>query len=215
MRNMHHRLILVVHCVLCASVAASAYERELKSGAVRDAWFLGRNADRAAEFLKDYSRTLPPPKEGVQVERIEITTPFKAVVDRARRAADGSSPIAAEADYERQPPPVSVEVTLKLTPTFPAHTAYTLPNFQPVGFRDPGFWQAFEVRVEQRGELTPRATSGQPLYSCDVNGPCWLVGAVIRLEFDPADVASRPTRVVVVTPDEQRVETEFDLGALR
>lgn len=201
--------------VLAVALGAQGYERELGSRSIREAYFLGTNADRAAKFLQDYARAFPVPERGVQVERIELETPFAQVVARSQHAPDGYNPLTAEADYNHQPAAVVVEVTLELTPSFPAHTAYTIPVFSSIGFRDPDFWRDFEVHLVQQGEVEPRTVAGRPLYSCDLNGPCWLVGAVVRLEFDPEQVASRPARVVVRTPDGQQVETEFDLEQLR
>lgn len=206
--------VLVV--LLGAAVVAPAYERALTSRSLRQAYFLGKDTSfRAEKVLKDYVQTLPLPQRGVHVERIELVTPFKEMVDRARRAPDGYNPVQAEADYRRQPPPLVVKVTLRLTPTFPAHTPYTIPAFQPIIFRDADFWQAFDIHVVQRGDIAPDARRGRPLYSCDFLSGCWLAGAVVTLEFDPERVASRPAHVYVFTPDGQQVKAKFDLARMR
>jgi len=208
--------VLALAALLGVGLGAQAYARELGRSSIREAVFLGKNQTRSAAFLRDYIHTLPVPEKGVHVEQIEISTPFKQVVLKSRSSQGGYNPVAAVDEVERQPPPVAVEVTLKLTPSFPAHTPYTSPvAFGAVEFRDPNFWREFQIEVAQQGKLEPRGVQGRPLYSCTVEGPCWLVGAVVTLEFDPAEVASRATRVVVATPDGQRVETEFDLGKLR
>jgi len=107
-------------------------------------------------------------------------------------------------------------VTLKLTPSFPAHSPYTLPvSIGPILLLGTDFWQEFDVHLVQRGDIEPRARSGQPLQSCDVNGTCWLVGAVVTYEFDVDQVASRPATVVVLSPDGQQLEAEFELDRLR
>lgn len=208
--------VALLAATLGAAGAARAYERELRPRSLREAFFLGKDTTfRAPQLLKDYVQTLPVPERGVHVERIEILTPFREMVLRARRAPDGYNPLKAEADYKRRPPPLAVQVTLQLTPSFPAHTPYTIPAYGLIRFRDPDFWQAFDIHVVQRGDLEPRARHGRPVYNCGLNGSCWLVGAVVTLEFDAAKVAPRPTRILVLTPDGQRVGAEFDLGRLR
>lgn len=214
---MCRRWVLAVGMLLLgAGALAHAYERQLTSRQIREAYFLGKDTTfHSEQFLKDYVRTFPVPERGLHVGRIALATPFKAIVDRARSAPDGYNPIKAEEEYKQSPPALSVEVTVWLTPSFPAHTPYTVPALGPVGFRDPDFWKAVEVRLEQQGEVEPMARAGRPLYNCDVNGPCWLVGAVITLSFDPEEVASRPASIHVLPPDSPAVETEFDLSRLR
>lgn len=207
----------VAALLLGAALAAPAYERQLDPRSLRDAYFLGKDSTfRSEKFYQDYVRTYPLPKQGVHVERIEMVTPFKEMVERARRAPDGYNPVQAEADYRRQAPPLAVKVTLDLTPTFPAHTSYTIPVFLgPIAFRDPDFWKEFEFHLVQAGEVTPLAVRNEPFYSCPDLGTCWLAGTVVTLTYDTDQVASRPTRIQVVTPDGQRVEAEFDLSQLR
>ncbi|HXE75076.1 MAG TPA: hypothetical protein VNN18_05515 [Candidatus Xenobia bacterium] len=199
---------------LCAPVLA--YDRELRPEQLREGFYLGKNDKRYNEFARDYAKTFPLPKEGIHIERVEVRTPFKEMVDRARRAADGYSPVTAEADYKKQPPPLIVEVTLKLTPSFPAHTPHDFPvAYGPVYFRDANFWEEFDVHLVQRGDIMPEARTGRPIESCDTFGGCILVGAVVTYIFDPDRVASRPATVVVLSPDGQKLEAEFDLDRLK
>lgn len=201
---------------LGAALAAQAYERELNSYDIREAFFLGKDTTfRSTNFLKDYAQTFPIPKQGVHVARIAIATPFRQVVDRAQQAPDGYNPLQAESDYRRLPSRLTVEVTLLLTPSFPAHTPYTIPAYGPIYFRDQNFWKDFDIKLVQQGEVTPVGRRGQPLYNCSPEAGCWLTGAVVTLEFDPDQVASRSTRILVQGPDGQRVEAEFDLARLR
>ena len=206
----------VLALLLGAGLAAHAYDRELNSRQLREAYFLGRDTTfRLEKFLKDYERELPVPECGVHVSRIAVATPFKEMVDRARLAPDGYNPIKAEQGYKDDPPLLSVEVTLKLTPGYAAHTPYTIPTFEPVFFRDPDFWREFSFHLVQEEEIPPALLVGQPLYSCSIDGGCWLTGAVVTVVFDPEKVASGPARIDVLTPDGQRVEAEFDLARLR
>jgi len=217
MRTRTEAALAVLALLLSAGLAARAYERELDSRQLREAYFLGRDTTfRLEHFLKDYERLLPMPEKGVHVERIALATPFKEMVDRARRAPDGYNPLKAEEGYKHTPPALTVEVTFKLTPTYPAHTPYTLPAFGPIAFRDADFWQDFSFHLVQADEeILPLALRSRPLYNCDVYGGCWLTGAVVTVVFDPEKVASRPARIYVLTPDGQQVEAEFDLDRLR
>ncbi|MBI4467167.1 MAG: hypothetical protein HY656_07065 [Acidobacteria bacterium] len=203
--------------LLAGAVAGQAYERELNSRSLRDAYFLGKdNTFRSEQFLKDYGQTFPAPEEGVHVERIEMVTPFKEMVNRARTALDGYNPVQAEAEYQRQAPLLAVRVTLNLTPSYPAHSPFTVPIFiGPIYLRSPDFWQELDYHLVQAGEISPVSLRGEPFYSCAVGGPCWLAGATVTLVYDPERVASRPTRFIILTPDGQRVEAEFDLAKLR
>lgn len=202
--------------LLVAVPAGEAYERQLNARAIREAYFLGKDDSfRSERFLKDYVETFPVPKQGVHVARIELVTPFKYVVNRARKSPDGYSPLQAEEDYKSQPPRLTVKVRLSLTPTFPAHSLYTIPAYGPIIFRDPDFGRDFDIHLVQRGDIEPVARDARPIYSCGVDSGCLLVGAVLTAEFDPEQVASRPARVYVFAPDGQQVEAEFDLGRLR
>lgn len=209
-------VVTALIALLGGALGAQAYERRLTSRSLRQAYFLGKDTTfRSKKFLQDYVQLLPVPKQGVHVQRIELVTPFKEMVDRARRAPDGYNPVKAEADYRRLPPPFAVKVTLRLSPTYPAHTPYAIPTFRPISFRDPDFWQAFDIHLVQRGDIAPAAQRGRPLYTCNASGSCWLVGAEVTLEFDPDRVASQPAHIYVLTPDGQQVEAEFDLDRLR
>jgi hypothetical protein len=208
--------LAVAAAALLAAAGAQAYERELTPRHVREAYFLGRDTTfRLEEFLKAYVVTLPVPARGPHVQRIAVSTPFKEMVDRARRSPDGYNAVKAEDDYRQSPPRLTVEVTLLLTPTYPAHTPYGYPIVGPVTFRDENFWQDVQVHLLQQGKVEPLARAGRPLLSCDLYGGCWLTGAVVTFSFDPEQVASRPAKIVVAPPEGEPVVTEFDLSRLR
>lgn len=202
--------------VFVAITGAQAYERELTPRHVREAFFLGRDTTfRLENFLKDYTVTLAVPERGPHVQRIALSTPFKEMVDRARRSPDGYNAVKAEEDYRTSPPPLSIEVTVLLTPAYPAHTPYGFPIIGSVAWRDPDFWQDVQVQLFQQGEVEPLSRSGRPILSCDSGGGCWLVGGVVTVSYDPEKVAARSAHIVVVPPEGAPVEAEFDLGRLR
>lgn len=200
---------------LASLSSAPAYERQLTPRQIREAYFLGKDkSPQATDLFKEYVHTFPVPEKGMHIERITLTTPFKAVADRARSQWD-YNPVQAEADYQQQGPPLTVEVTIWLTPTSPAHTPYTFIGVGPVLFRDPDFWKQLEVQLVQGGKVEPLARSGQPIYNCPEAGLCWVQGAVVTLTYDPDKVASRAVRVRVRPPEGSAVEAEFDLSRLR
>jgi hypothetical protein len=208
-------------------VALDAFERNLSSYRIREAVFLGMNApDELTPFLQDYVKTFPVPETGLHIERIEISTPFKQIVDRTRHSPTSYSALQAEEDYRAQPERIRAKIRIWLTVTEPAHSPYTLPTFGPIYLRDPEFHNSIGVELWQAGEIEPLERQGAPIYFCQdgygvwvrspVAGPgCWLKGAEIELSYDPDQVASRPTHVVVFTPDGQELEAEFDLGRLQ
>jgi hypothetical protein len=54
----------------------AAYEQPLRDYSIREAYFLGRRKDeKAAQFLAQYVKKLPVPKEGPHVAEIELRTP--------------------------------------------------------------------------------------------------------------------------------------------
>ncbi len=201
---------------LASLSSAPAYERQLTPRQIREAYFLGKDkSPQTADLFKEYVRTFPLPEKGMHIERISLTTPFKAVADRAR-SQSGYNPVQAEADYRQQGPPLSLEVTLWLTPTSPAHSPYNAyVGVGPVLFRDPDFWKQLEVKLVQGGEVEPLSRTGLPIYNCPEGGLCWVQGAVVTLTYDPDKVASRAVRVRVRPPAGAAVEAEFDLSRLR
>jgi hypothetical protein len=212
----HAPLLVALLALAFSGLSAQAYDRELNSRQLREAYFLGKDTTfKLEDFLKGYIQELPVPEEGVHVQQVAVGTPFKQMVDRSRLASTGYSPMKAEDQYREEPPPLTVEVTLYLTPGYPAHSPYTIPTFDPVIFRDPDFWQGFSVHLEQRGEVPQAAYYGRPLYDYDAFGGCWLVGAVVTAAYDPEQVASQPTTVVITGPTGQQEEVEFDLSKLR
>ena len=224
---MRRNILLVAVAAWLGAAPAAAYDRALTPAAIREAVFLGYStSDKPAAFLKQYVQTFPVPPAGMYVSEIEITTPYKRIVQRARTAF-GYSPLAAEADNRRQPQLITVTVTVWLTPTVPAHTPYTraFPGF--IALRDPNFYETIEVHLKQSGHVEQRARRGQPVYLCSSTAGlggglcrigcvgCALAGAEIELDFDPDQLASRPTRILVKTEDGREVEAEFDLAKLR
>lgn len=200
-----------------ATTLAWAYELPVRDSSLREAYFLGRRRDeKTAAFLSRYVRRLPLPKTGPHVAEIELRTPYAQVVLRARNAPDGYSSQQAARDYRARPQALLLRVLLYLTPTYPAHSPMQGVPMETVELRPETFWREFSFGLyQEEKEVRPRKVAGRPLYGGNGFGVPGLAGAEVDLEFDAADVASTPARVVVLTPDGQRVEAEFDLERLR
>ena len=195
----------------------AAYENPLRDYSVREAYFLGRRKDeKTAQFLAQYVKKFPVPKQGPHVAEVELRTPYEQVVLRARNAPDGYSSQQATQEYRKQGDRVIVRVLIYLTPTYPAHTPIGPMQYDPVLVRPEDFWRDFDIRLFQEKEVSPRDVRGRPIYTYTEFGLPGLVGAEVALEFEADDlVSSEPARVEILTPDGQRISARFDLEKLR
>ncbi len=212
----HFSIGLLIGALL-AALAASAYENPLRDYSLREAYFLGRRKDeKTAQFLAQYVKKLPVPKQGPHVAEIELRTPYEQVVLRARNAPDGYSSQQATQEYRKQGDRVIVRVLIYLTPTYPAHTPIGPVQSEPVLVRPEDFWRDFDIHLFQEKEVSPRDVRGRPIYGPPEFGLPGLVGAEVELEFGGDDLApSESARVEILTPDGQRITAVFDLEKLR
>jgi len=194
-------LILILSLLSIAD--AAAYERQLTSQSVYEAYFLGRRRDdKTAQFLAQYVKRLPLPKTGLHVSDIEIRTPYQQVVLRAWQAPEGYSAQLAEEEYRARAALVLLRIRIILTPTY-----------MPRG-RSDDHWRESVISLVQTKEIRPKKIGGRPIYSSSEHGLSFLTGWEIELDFDVSQVDSVPTRVKVVAPDGQSVECQFDLRQL-
>ena len=202
---------------LLAALTASAFENPLRDHSVREAYFLGRRKDeKTAQFLAQYVKKFPLPKQGPHVAEVELRTPYQQVVLRARNAPDGYSSQQASQEYRKQGDRVVVRVLIYLTPSYPAHAPFGPVIHEPIQVRAEDFWRDFDIRLFQDREVLPRDVRGRPIFTYSSEGPMGLVGAEVELQFDANDlVSSQPARVEIVTPDGQRITARFDLEKLR
>ncbi len=201
--------------VLGAVLSATAYERELTSWQVREAVFLGRGNDaRTTAFLKDYVQAFPATGSGVYLSRVELATPYKQIVDRARRAASGSySALQAQTDYELSPRRLLLDLTFLralATPPQPSRAVRLLVSESPLDLLE-----GFTYGVAQGEREVPvfiQVIDG--IYDCGPFG-CFLTGARVQLAAEVARVESVPLELEVATPDGRLIRSRFDLGRLR
>jgi hypothetical protein len=200
--------------LLTAQVSA-AYENPLDPISVREAYFLGqRNDDKLAEFLAQYVKRLPLPKQGPHIAEIELRTPYEQVVVRSHQHSIGYSAQQAEKDYRAQSDLIVLRVQINLTATYSGYSVQTTPgSAQP---RPEDFWRDFSIRLIQDKPITPKKITARPggARRGVSRGLVWG-GVNVELEFETMQVSSGPVRVEVLTPEGQSVEVEFDLEKLR
>jgi hypothetical protein len=184
-----------------------AYEYPLSPEAIREAYFFGKaNPDKKTEFLEKYTHHLPLPKSGPYVAWIEVETPFACVVKKVARMPLNYHAQEAEQDFLGKPGCFHVRVEIDFTPTYPDPRAATAVRSD--------FWRDFKVHLRQRAEIPPRSVRGQLIYN--EKALIGFTGATILLDYDVKRIdPAAPAIIEVVAPDEQHIQTTFDLAGLR
>ena len=199
--------------VLAIALPALAFQYPLSSTEIRDAYFIGKQNDlRAAEFFARYKHVLPMPETGPHVAAISISTPFVQVAERSGSLPDYDSLDAAK-EFEAKPLLFRVRVEIDLTPTY-SGLAPTDSNdiFSPAQ----DSWQDFHVQLVQDKMIPAKAIRGALFYSDGASNVYGIGGAIIQLVYDPEQIDTHDEVTIQVhTPDDQNVETTFDLGRLR
>ena len=193
--------------VLLAAQGTIGFSYPLSPQAIREAYFLGKeNPEERQAFLKPYKHNLPMPESGPHVGLIEVETPFVFVAEAVAAAGENYHAQDVDREFAGKPLPFRVHFEIYFTATYPDvfDTAASLGKF----------WEDFTVYLKQSTEIAPRTVKGQPIYSdATVSG---YKGAVIDVDYDVKKIdADAPVTIGVNTPDEQNVETTFDLSQLR
>jgi hypothetical protein len=120
----------------------------------------------------------------------------------------------AEQDLAEKRFPFFLRVGVDLTDSYPGP-----PPWDPTapGLPLPDFQRDFEIQLVQHGKVIPaEATQVYLLTSDAVSNIYAISGAIIELRFDVDKIDPYEEATVRVhTPDDQDVETTFDLGQLR
>lgn len=190
--------------------SAAAFVYPLSEESVRQAYFLGRNTEKAAPFLRPYAHKYPFPVKGPWVYEIDFRTPYAEAVRRAWEHSLDYSAQQAEKDYFAQPSRVAVSVVIYLTPTYGYNAPLTDSKQQVIAHREE-FWREFPIRVSQERPVEPTKVISRLIYGR--HGV--LIGAEVLLEFDASQFASGTAQVAVTTPGGQTTSAEFDLSTLR
>jgi hypothetical protein len=209
------------HAVLLAALifsalVAGAFDSPLDSNAIRDACLFGHRHDAVLdEFFASYIHSLPMPKTGPHIARVELETPYSQIVHRAFQAPVEYTPRQAEEDFRKQPEEIVIRVQIDMTDDYPAFWIEKTPHGDVAHQRAADFWRQFTIRVSQDRELKPKTLRGQINNMTGSRHFNSFEGAEVRLTFDAAKVASAPLVVEVLTPDGQDVQTDFDLNRMR
>ncbi len=217
--------ILAVLCVVC-SPASNAYDKQLDSRAIHEAYILGQRNDKSTgDFLSPYLTQITERQNDVHIAQIELLTPYAQIVDISRqKSADGYTEEQATQDYRTHGNTVKVNVTLMLPSAYPkAAESKEVPTPEPAtgsqkrALRPENFWQNFQFNLKQNGKTIPsRGISNQPIHSTATNtAPAVLTGENVWLEYDVKDVASELATMEVVTPEGNVIKATFDLKKLR
>jgi len=201
---------------------SAAFGIHLSDEAVREAYFLGqRNDEKTAQFLESYLRRLPMPQSGLYVSEIELFTPYAEAVDLSRQHTVGYSAQQAAQEYRDRGDVFRLRVRVFFTDTYSLSTyAQTATQKgrnsklrKDVRSQSSG-WQGFQVQLWQRDRLIePLEIPGVPVFRSYTVGDAYF-GFDVVLHYDGDDIAPDSAKVVVLTPDGQRIGADFDLATL-
>ncbi|MGH9715068.1 MAG: hypothetical protein ACRD5M_17375 [Candidatus Acidiferrales bacterium] len=209
-----NRIRLIV-LFLAAAVAfpVLAFEHPLSSSAIRDAFMLGKRNDfRTAEYFARYSHRFPMPETGPHVAVISIETPYGQVVELGETSLNGDTQ-RAEQELADKAFPFIVRVGVDMTDTYPGPPPW---NPRAPGVPMPDFQRDFDIQLIQGKKIPWKATQVYLLYSDAVANIYQISGAIIELQYDTDKLDPYDDVTVKVhTPDDQNIETTFDLVHLR
>lgn len=224
---MRTRIPTAIAFAICAlSPAGNAYDKQLDSKAIHEAYILGQRNDKSTgDFLAAYLSQITESQNDVHIAQIELLTPYAQIVDDSRqKSAERYSEDQAIQDYKSHENTLKVNVTMMLPSAFPkaaeskeVPTPRAATGSQKSAIRPENFWQNFQFNLKQNGKtVASRKISNQPVHSTATNNaPAVLTGENVWLEFDVNDVASDLTTVEVVTPEGKVIKATFDLKKLR
>lgn len=209
-------VILLGTFVIFALIAlpALAYQYPLSSSDIRNAYLLGYAKDfNTTNFFAQYTRQLPMPETGPHVATIILKTPYGQMVELGQSAANADVQ-GAEEEYATKKLPFLVQVGVDLTPTYPGPPAW---DPTALGFPLPDFQQDFPVQLVQDGKkIREQSTQVYLLYSEGASNTYEVSGAIIEFRYDPEKIdPDDEVTIEVHTPDDQDVQTTFELGHLR
>lgn len=199
---------------LLVALPALAYQYPLSSTDIRSAYMLGnRNDDVTTDFLAQYKHKLPMPESGPHVATISVETPYTQVVALGKLALNPDVQ-QAEQDLAEKRFPFFLRVGVDLTDSYPGP-----PPWDPTapGLPLPDFQRDFEIQLVQHGKVIESESTQVYLLTSDAVANIYQIsGAIIELRFDVDKIDPYEEATVRVhTPDDQDVETTFDLGQLR
>jgi hypothetical protein len=196
------------------ALPALAYQYPLSSSDIRNAYLLGYAKDlNTTNFFAPYVRQFPIPETGPHVAKIALKTPYGQLVELGQSAVNADVQ-GAEEEYATRKLPFLVQVGVDLTPTYPDPDSW---NSTTPGFPLPDFQRDFPVHlIQDNKKIGEQSTQVYLLYSEGASNTYEVSGAIIEFRYDPEKIdPDDELTIQVQTPDDQDVETTFDLGHLR
>jgi hypothetical protein len=199
---------------LLIALPALALQYPLSSSDIRNAYLLGYAKDlNTTNFFAPYMHEFPVPETGPHIAKITIKTPYGQLVELGQSVFNADVQ-GAEEEYATRKLPFLVQVGVDLTPTYPDPDTW---NPTAPGFPVPDFQRDFPVQLVQ-GDKTigEQSTQVYLLYSEGAYNASVVSGAIIEYRYDPGKIdPDDEVTIAVQTPDDQEIETTFDLGHLR
>lgn len=207
-------ILTVAAGALLIALPVLAYQYPLSSTDIRNAYMLGNRKDFVTtDFLAHYKHELPMPESGPHVATISLETPYTQVIALGEIALNPDVQ-QAEQDFAEKRFPFILRVGVDLTDTYPGP-----PPWDPTapGLPLPDFQRDFEIQLLQHGKVIESESTQVYLLTSDaVSNIYQISGAIIELRFETDKIDSYEEATVRVhTPDDQDVETTFDLGQLK
>jgi hypothetical protein len=196
------------------ALPALAYQYPLSSSDIRNAYLLGYAKDlNTTNFFAPYTHLFPMPDSGPHVAKITLKTPYGQLVELGQSVFNADVQ-GAEEEYARKKLPLLVQVGVDLTPTYPDPNTW---NSTAQGFPVPDFQRDFPVQlVQDAKKIGEQSAQVYLLYSEGAFNSYEVSGAIIEYRYDPEKIdPDDEVTIIVNTPDDQDVETTFDLGHLR
>jgi hypothetical protein len=201
--------------LMLIALPALAYQYPLSSSDIRNAYLLGYAKDlNTTNFFAPYARQFPMPESGPHIATITLKTPYGRLVELGQSALNADVQ-GAEEEYATRKLPFLVQVGVDLTATYPG--ASPSDSTAAPGVPLPDFQRDFPARLVQDGqEIAVQSTQVYLLYSDSAFNTYSVSGAIIEYRYDPERIdPDDEVTFEVHTPDDQQVETTFDLGRLR
>lgn len=196
------------------ALPALACQYPLSSSDIRNAYLLGYAKDiNTTNFFAPYTHLFPMPDSGPHVAKITLKTPYGQLVELGQSVFNADVQ-GAEEEYANKKLPLLVQVGIDLTPTYPDPNTWdstapglALPDFQ---------WNFGAQLVQHNKVIDAQSTQVYLFYSDAVFNTYGISGATIEYRFEPEKIdPDDEVTILVNTPDDQDVETTFDLGHLR
>lgn len=195
-------LLLVLGALLLPGAAAFRYP--LSSEQVREAYFLGRDADRRQAFFDKYVHYPKQPDSGPDVHLIEFRTPYELVARKSQEHWANYDVLDAEQEYATHPNEVIVRVLMCGTFTY----GFAIPPQDPAHAKD--YLRGFDFRVSQASAIKFKELTLVSADCASANG-----GVEALLHFDADQFGSGSVKIEVVAPGGQTYSTKFDLDQLQ